>query len=105
MKKILIIGSLIFTACSTPKLHKDVKLGNESNEMMQCKILCDSNEKPYAFSNNGLKCQCRTPVQELNVNSSPIVKFEISSENESVKGVMGKLMDGRKIMSIVPKDE
>lgn len=104
MKKLIIsLGILGLTACSTPKLHKDVKLGNESNDMMQCKILCDSNEKPYAFTNNGLKCQCQVPVAEGRAISGPVIRFEVVSEKDGIKGVMGDLMDGRRIMSVVPK--
>lgn len=108
MKKTSLIMLILFTsACSTtPKeqLHKDVELGNESNHSMQCKILCDDN-KVYAFTNEGIKCQCKTPViQEV---SSNVLRIELGpNANETAyKGVMTTLSNGRNLMSVVPKGE
>lgn len=100
---LFLVASLV--ACSsTPKLHKDVELGNESNVMMQCKILCDGTDKPYAFSDNGLQCQCQRPVAPEITQINPVQRYEIVStggqSNETIsKGVMTQLLNGKTIIS------
>lgn len=107
MKKVLFaLIAMTAVGCSTtPKeqLHKDVKLGNESNHAMQCKILCDDEGKVYAFTNEGIKCQCQKPVvAEANPN---VIRFELgpNANDTAYKGVMGAMSNGRTLMSVVPQ--
>lgn len=101
MKKLLLLMVLLSACASKPELHKDVELGNESNNMMQCKILCDKN-KVYNFSQDSLNCQCTPPVNTTQNQVSPVLRFEVvnSSNNEEVtKGVMGQLLNGKVLIS------
>lgn len=99
----LILISLFVMGCSTsPKeqLHLDVEIGNTAVKMMQCKVLCDD-AKVYAYTKDGLKCQCKTPAPPV----QQIMRFELgASANETAyKGVMTDLSNGRTLMSVVPQ--
>lgn len=106
---------ILLTGCAgTPKLHEDVELGNESNNMMQCKILCDGSDKPYAFTGNGIACQCQRPIESKSEisqdNNTPILRFEVVNKNgqsnEVVsRGVAGQLLNGKMLISTVPAGE
>lgn len=105
----LVLSLALLTGCSSQQLHSDVEVGNTAAVMMQCKILCDGNEKPYAFNDAGINCQCQRPVERAPAAETPILRFEIvapqgSSEN-SVRGVMGEMINGRKLMSVVPSEK
>lgn len=114
MKYALLIAGLMLAGCSsTPKLHKDVELGNESASMMQCKILCDGTDKPYAFTGSGIQCQCQRPVEPkaeagVTQNMTPVMRFEVvnstgqSSEVVS-RGVASQLLNGKMLISTVPQ--
>lgn len=112
MKYAIIIAGLLLAGCAgTPKLHKDVELGNESNSMMQCKILCDGTDKPYAFTGSGVACQCQRPVEPkaevATQNLTPIMRFEVvnktgQSDEVVSRGVAGQLLNGKMLISTVP---
>jgi hypothetical protein len=106
MKKLL-LAALLLTGCASNQLHKDVEIGNEAVKMMQCKILCDGKDKPYGFSEADLNCQCQRPVDRNIASESPILRFEIvapkGSGEQSVRGVMGDMVNGKRIMSVVPQ--
>lgn len=105
----LVIFLVTLAGCSSSQLRKDVELGNESNHMMQCKILCDGKEKPYAFNESDLNCQCQRPVERgIAGETSPVLRFEIvapqnQSGYDSVRGVMGQMVNGKNLMSVVPQ--
>lgn len=101
--KILIL-SILLMSCSTPRLHKDVEVGNEATTMMQCKVLCDSPEKVYGYSKSDLNCQCQRPVERgPAANYSPVLKFQVNdSSDEAIrKGVMSQLLNGKMLISTV----
>lgn len=111
MKKFLVLALMLTGCAGTPKLHEDVELGNESNHMMQCKILCDGSDKPYAFTGSGVACQCQRPIEPkieaTAVASSPIIRFEVvNTTNQSSevvsRGVAGQLLNGKMLISTVP---
>jgi hypothetical protein len=105
--KYMILSFVLLTGCAGRQLHNDVEVGNTAAVMMQCKILCDGTDKPYAFNDNGLNCQCQRPIERAPATETPILRFEIvapqgSSEN-SVRGVMGQMSNGKSLMSVVPQ--
>lgn len=99
---ISLLGLFAVGCASTPKemLHADVEVGNKAVVMMQCKVLCDDN-KVYAFTDNGIKCQCKAPVQQ----PQQVFRFELGKNaNETAyKGVMSNLSNGKTLMSVVPQ--
>ncbi len=101
---VIFLLSIVLTGCATNKMHKDVEVGNEAVPMMQCRVLCDD-DKVYAYTKNGLKCQCQKPVENTQV--SPVLRFEVinkTGQNDSKvsRGVMTQLLNGKTIISSVP---
>lgn len=111
MKRILVLAMVLTGCAGTPKLHKDVELGNESNNMMQCKILCDGTDKPYAFTGSGVQCQCQRPIEPkaeaITQNMTPVMRFEVvnktgQSDEVVSRGVASQLLNGKMLISTVP---
>ena len=112
----LILFVILFTAlsvfvsgCSTSQSIKDMKqeveVGDDlESHMMQCRVLCNA-DKVYAFTDRGLKCQCKTPV--VDSKTSPVMRFEVvnktgQNNTTAARGVMTQLLNGKTVISAVP---